>query len=135
MSQTATAEKSTSDGPYADAIRNPGHPEHLMVIKPVEHRVQIFDGDTLVAETENAVRVMEVGRTVYDPVIYVPKGDLRETLEFGERTTHCPLKGDATYGSLGGREIGWTYETLDFADALDGYIGFWPKWVRIVEGQ
>ncbi|MCP4303869.1 MAG: DUF427 domain-containing protein [bacterium] len=89
-----------SDLPFSHipgAIRNPDNPQHLMVVKPVPRRVQVFDGETLLADTTDAVHVLELGKTLYDPVLYVPEGDIRVPLDQVDKTTHCPLKGDASY--------------------------------------
>jgi uncharacterized protein (DUF427 family) len=125
----------TTTGPFDAAIRNPANADHFMVIKPVDHRVRIYVGDRLIADSTNAVRVIEFGKSVYDPAVYLPQGDLTQKLEFSTRTTHCPLKGDARYGSFSGAEVGWVYDTFDFSEALAGHVGFWAKSVRIVEGE
>lgn len=118
-----------------EAIRNPDNPRHFMVVKPVPRRVQIFDGDTLVAETTDAIRVMEVGKTLYDPVLYVPESDIRVPLSAIDKTTHCPLKGDASYHAHDGEEIAWSYELpFGFAVVLASRRAFWTDKVRIVEG-
>ncbi len=117
------------------AIANPSNPHHFMVLRAIERRVQIFAGDTLVADTTNAVRLIEVGKTIYDPLVYVPAADLRQPLKRLEKSTVCPLKGEAGYFALDDEEISWAYsEPYDFAHALKGYHSFWPGKVRIVEG-
>ena len=72
-----------------------------MVLKPVERRVRIWFGDHLLAESTNALCLLEIGRKAHDPVFYIPAGDIVFDLEKIEKTTHCPLKGDASY--YGGR--------------------------------
>ena len=125
----------SNEGPFKDAIRNPNAPEHMMIIKPVANRVRAFFGDELIADTRNAVLVFEIGKSVYDPVIYFPVGDLNLKLDAGTKATHCPLKGDASYLLFNDQEIAWTYNTLDFADCLAGRVAFWANRVRIVEGE
>lgn len=126
----------TQSPAFAEAIRNPENPDHLMVIKPVSRRIRILAGDTLLADTTSAIRVMEVGRSVYDPVIYVPEADIRADLEPVDKSTHCPIKGDASYRSHSGEEIAWTYDNpLDMAASLAGHYAFWPSKVRIIEGE
>lgn len=126
----------TQSPAFAEAIRNPENPDHLMVIKPVSRRIRILAGDTLLADSTSAIRIMEVGRSVYDPVIYVPAADIRVDLEPVDKSTHCPIKGDASYRSLGGEEIAWTYEKpIPMAADLAGHFAFWPSKVRIVEGE
>jgi len=121
--------------PVEGAIPNPNNPQHFMVIKPIDRRIRVFMGETLIAETLNAVRLLEVGRTIYDPVIYVPADDLSQPLQRNEKASHCPLKGDAAYFECDGSEVSWAYvETFDFADDLKGRHAFWPDKVRIEEG-
>lgn len=121
---------------HLDVIRNPGNAAHFMALKPVKQRVRIYAGDTLLADSHNAVRLVEVGRGVYDPLIYVPKEDLTAPLEKLDKSTHCPLKGDASYHAFQGEEIAWSYDApLDFAKGLAGLRAFWPAKVRIEEGE
>lgn len=121
--------------PIVNAIRNPTNGNHFMVIKPIDRAIKIYAGDRLLASTTSALRVLEVGKSVYDPVVYIPLTDIIVALEPIEKATHCPLKGDAHYLTLDGDEIGWTYDNpLDFADALSGHVAFWPNKVRLVEG-
>jgi len=117
------------------AIANPSNPRHFMVLKPIERRIRVFTGDTLIADTMSAVRLIEVGKTIYDPLVYVPTADLCHNLDPLEKSTTCPLKGEAAYFALEGEEIGWAYpDPYDFARALKGYQAFWPHKVRIEEG-
>ena len=118
-----------------DTIHNPNEPRHFMAIKPVERRVRIFRGETLLADTTQAVRVIEVGRGVYDPNFYVPTEDVAVALEQTDKSSHCPLKGDASYFALDGEEIAWAYDKpFDFAQGLAGRRAFWASKVRIEEG-
>ncbi|WP_420413561.1 DUF427 domain-containing protein [Roseibium sp.] len=120
---------------FEDAIRNPANPAHLMVIKPVTRRIRIFAGDVLLADTKNALRVLEVGRSVYDPVIYVPEADLMCDFDSLEKSTHCPIKGDATYITLEGEELGWVYTSpIETSQKLANHYAFWPNKVRLIEG-
>jgi len=75
------------------AIASPSNPRHFMVLKAIDRRVRIFAGDTLVADTTNAVRLIEVGKTIYDPLVYVPAADLCQNLKRLKKSTVCPLKG------------------------------------------
>ena len=93
--------------PVEGAIRNPANPHHFMVVQPAGRRIRIFFGDRLVADSVDALRVIEIG----------------------------PLKGDADYFSLEGQEIAWAYRSLDFAAVLDGLYSFWGDNMRIVEGE
>lgn len=121
--------------PVADAIREPSNPNHFMVARPVTRRLRVFQGDQLLAETTNALCLVEIGRKAYDPVFYVPPEDLLVALDKTEKTTRCALKGDASYFALDGEEIGWAYLTpFDFAAVLTGLHAFWADRVRFELG-
>lgn len=124
-----------------NAIQNPNNPNHFMRIKPVTARVRVLRDGQVLADSVNAVRVLEVGRDLYDPVLYIPKDDVSDRLIPNPKQTHCPLKGDATYfdlaaedGSKVETEIAWTYaQSFDFAQALKGRLGFYANKVTIEE--
>lgn len=121
--------------PVEGAIRNPANPHHFMVVQPAGRRIRIFFGDRLVADSMDALRVIEIGRRAYEPRLYLPKQALTVPLVKLDKVTHCPLKGDAHYFSLEGQEIAWAYRSLDFAAVLDGLYSFWGDNMRIVEGE
>lgn len=138
--QTTGETMPTSDAvnfPKLDgALRSPSNPNHLMVVRPIKRTVRVHVGDSLIARTQNALRVMEMGKSLYDPAIYVPASDVVVTLEPIDKSTHCPLKGDASYVSLAGEEVAWTYDRpLDVSKQLAGHFAFWPDKVRITEGD
>lgn len=121
-------------------IANPGADAHFMRIMPVAKEVAVLAGNQLVAETARARRVVEFGHGDFlDPVIYLPKEDVRVVLHPADKTTHCPLKGDTTYydtEAIGQRleNIAWEYtEPLDRADELKGLVAFDPSRVTIIE--
>ncbi|MEM7025210.1 MAG: DUF427 domain-containing protein [Pseudomonadota bacterium] len=115
------------------AIRNPSNPHHFMVVQPVGGRVRIWIDNTEVARSSSALRVIEVGRKAYEPRMYIPSSDVLVPLARSEKTTHCPLKGEASYLCLDGREVGWTYAAFDFAKVLDDHVSFWGAGRRIEE--
>ena len=119
-----------------ETIHNPKEPRHYMRIRPVKGCVRVKRGDRVLAQTNDAVRVIEVAYDVYDSVTYVPRADISPDLSVvPEKTTHCPLKGDARYFALdGGDPIAWTYNTpFDFADELKGRVAFYRDKVTIEE--
>ncbi|MCV0424701.1 MAG: DUF427 domain-containing protein [Roseibium sp.] len=121
---------------FENAVRNPSNPDHLMVIKDVPRRIRIYANDTLLADSTNALRVLEIGKSVYDPVVYIPKTDLTAEFEPVEKSTYCPIKGDASYVALDGDEIGWVYEApIEMAGLLKSHFAFWPTKIRLVEGD
>ncbi len=121
---------------FDGAIRNPDNASHFMVIKDVPRRIRVYRGDRLLADSRHALRVIEIGKSVYDPVVYVPQADLAVAFETVDKSTHCPIKGDAGYIADGGEEIGWVYRTpIPMATRLAMHYAFWPAKVRIVEGE
>ncbi|TCD14500.1 DUF427 domain-containing protein [Oricola cellulosilytica] len=116
-------------------IHNPDNEAHFMRIKPIAGTVRVTRGGRLLAESGDALRVMETGRDVYDPVIYFPRADVSGQLVPVEaKSTHCPLKGDASYFSLEGEEIAWSYDRpLEVARELGGYVAFYSSKVVIAE--
>jgi len=124
-----------------ETIHNPNEPRHFMRIKPVSSCVRILREGRLLAESERALRVLEVSRDLYDPVLYLPREDVVTKLAGADKRTHCPLKGDARYFDLCGdneaveaAEIAWSYEeTFDFAAELKDLIAFDSKQVVIEE--
>lgn len=119
----------------ATKITSPTNEDHFMFVRPIAHRVLVRRGDAVLAESSDAIRIMETGKGVYDPVTYIPKDDLVADLQpVPDKSTHCPLKGDASYYTLDGMEIAWTYDRpLEVSQMLKGYVAFYPAKVRMEE--
>ena len=123
-------------------IHNPSDPRHFMRLKPVARQVTVMlDGKTL-AQTRRGIRLVEVSNDVYDPVIYIPRADIVSPLQrVPGRTSHCPLKGDASYYAVEGwmpsddkDYLAWSYDApFDFARELAGLIAFNSAWVSVTE--
>lgn len=130
-----------SEETEAKLIRRPDAPDHYMRVKPVDKLVLITLGDTVLAQSSAALRVIEVGKDIYDPVFYIRPSDLIAELRKEDKSTHCPLKGDATYYSskfaeMDGwaEDIAWSYDDpLDFAEIIKGYVAFDASRVAITE--
>ena len=124
-----------------DSIHNPNEPRHYMKLKPIAKRVRLSRGGTELASTDRALRMIEVGKDLYDPAIYVPLEDIRVDLAGSDTHTVCPLKGEASYFSLpasgdtaGIKDIAWTYPApYDFASVLKGYVSFYADKVTVEE--
>lgn len=116
------------------AIHNPADPRHFMRITPAsQHRLVRLDTATLANSTE-AVVVKEVGRDIYDPVVYFPRSDVEmDSLEQSEKSTHCPLKGNTAYfdaivDGVRYTDVAWSYvDTIDEANELHDLIAFDPS--------
>lgn len=132
---SATENRPAATAPVERTIRNPANPDHFMVVQPVGRQARVYFGETLVADSREAVRVIETGKRAYAPRLYFPPPALKVPLEKLEKVTHCPLKGDADYFTLDGREIGWAYRAYDFAAALDGFYSFEGDGIQTVEGD
>jgi uncharacterized protein (DUF427 family) len=115
-------------------VRIPG-PDHPITVQPAGGRVVVSDGDRVVADTRNALRLREA---TYPAVFYIPRADadmavLRKT----EHHTWCPYKGEASYFSLPGNEERainaiWSYEEPSAAVAsIRDHLAFYPDRVHI----
>tara|TARA_R110002049_G_scaffold285213_1_gene466012 strand:+ start:192 stop:593 length:402 start_codon:yes stop_codon:yes gene_type:complete len=119
-----------------DAIHNPAEPRHFMRFKPVTRQIRVLRGDTVLAESTHAMRLNEVGRDIYDSVVYLPRQDCSAALRpLADKSTHCPLKGDASYFTLDGNQpVAWTYDRpLATTDFLRDYIAFYGDQVTVIE--
>lgn len=119
-----------------ETIHNPNEPRHFMRLKPVPRRIQVTRNGTILADSMRAMRLTEIGRDIYDPVFYIPEADVVANMTaIDGKTSHCPLKGDASYFSHGSDDpIAWTYDRpFDFTAALKGLVAFYPDKVSVVE--
>lgn len=116
-------------------VRNSGNEAHFMHVKPIRQRVRIRRDGTILAESTAALRIMETGREPYDPVVYIPRSDVADALQpVPGKSTHCPLKGDASYFTLDGQEIAWTYDRpLEGSALIKDYVAFYPDKVTLEE--
>ena len=105
-------------------------------LDPDSRLVRVVLGDTVIAESHRAIRVLE---TASPPSFYIPPQDVRtELLTRAPGASLCEWKGSATYWSLclDGQEIrnvAWSYEQpfVDFA-SLRGYLSFYPGKLRVL---
>lgn len=133
--------EATTASLVTDAIRNPAEPGHFMQVRPVPRRVRVYYGEVLLADTIGARRLLESAKKLYDPVLYLPRADITDSLRKADKTTHCPLKGDSTYydlvdarGDVVAEQIAWSYDApFDFADAIARLVAFDVSQVTIVE--
>jgi uncharacterized protein (DUF427 family) len=117
-------------------VLTPG-PDHPITIERNPNRVQVRVGDTLIADTANALTLRETG---YPPVHYIPRDDVdMAQLERADHATHCPYKGDAAYfhiAALGdeGRNAVWTYERpYPAVGEIAEHLAFYPNLVEVTE--
>ncbi len=103
-------------------------------LEPDSRLVRVVYAETVIAETQRAVRVLE---TASPPTLYIPPDDTRTDLLIpGRGSSHCEWKGEASYWSLridAGEvsNVGWSYEDPypDF-ELIRGYLGFYPSKVE-----
>ncbi len=112
------------------AIHNPDEPRHFMTVtRAGGRRLATVDGH-VVADSTDALVCKEVGRGIYDPVVYFPRDDVADgALVPIDRTTYCPLKGDTEYFDVvvDGRrcaEAAWSYVRLVTDNPLQGLVAF-----------
>ncbi len=92
-------------------------------IVPYSGRVTVYAGDALIADSCNAVRVLE---TAGAPTVYIPPADVEESLlAYGELTSLCEWKGVAqTIDVAGIANAGWRYAQM-FPAFTSLYL--WPS--------
>ena len=101
-------------------------------------RVEVRDGDTIIASTTASYRVLE---TASPPTFYIPPGDvdLDQLVKTGDSSV-CEWKGMAEYRALRrepGTPVAWTYaRPRPRFEAITGYFAFYPGRVAcFVDGE
>jgi uncharacterized protein (DUF427 family) len=123
-------------GPGQESVWDYPRPPQLVTCDSL---VEVFCGDSLLARTRAALRVLE---TASPPTYYLPASDVDWTrLVPTEHRSYCEWKGEATYWALQeddtGRPVAWRYESPSerFA-AIDGHVSFYPGRVACyVDGE
>ncbi len=122
----------------AKSIKLPG-PDHPITIERNPNRVLVSVAGRIVADTRNALTLMEAH---YGPVHYIPRKDVDMTLlTRTAHATYCPYKGDCAYFSLSlGGERGinavWTYETPYAAvEPIRDRLAFYADRVDVTEDR
>src|SRR5215208_7768595 len=107
------------------------NPDHPITSERNPNRIQVRAGDTLIADTANALTLREAN---YPPVHYIPRGDVdMAQLRRSDHATYCPYKSDAAYfhittlGDEGANAV-WTYEQPYAAvGEIVEYLAFYPS--------
>ncbi len=115
-------------------------PAHYATTRPAGRKYQVIFAGRKIAESDAAIELREyyAGKD-YDPVIYFPAAALDDLeTSASARSTHCPIKGDASYLNYG--EVGdaiWCYrEPLAGVAAIGNHYAFDPgKGFRVVAGD
>jgi len=123
-----------------NAIHRPEEPRHFMRIKEVKNLVTAFYKGAEIAKSSQALKLQEVGFDLYDPVYYFPNSDVRQELLIeSEKTTKCPLKGEAKYFHLQLedqliKDVAWKYvQPFPRSEVLKDYIAFDHRKIQLVE--
>ncbi|MDV6244504.1 DUF427 domain-containing protein [Rhodococcus opacus] len=107
-------------------------------VLPSSRHVEVFIGDTLVADTVRPRLLFETSLPVR---YYIPRIDVRpEFFTASDTRTSCPYKGTASYLSFTGsdgsapvEDAAWFYPfTTAEASGIDDHVSFYPDRVRIV---
>ena len=111
---------------------------HYSVIESYNRKLTIKYKNNVIAESTNALILKEVGKSVYDPVFYLPKEAILIKLELeAKRQSHCPIKGDATYWNIESdftkNYFAWSYEEpLPRSKKIKGYIAFNLEYITFI---
>ncbi|SRR5258708_3160093 len=126
------------------STRNPApgynkYPGHRIETKPAKQRVRVTFNGELIADTKDAIELVEstgTGKSTVAPVVYyIPRKDVKmDRLARTAHSTHCPFKGDASYYSLknGPENAVWSYEQpYDEMALIKDLLAFYPDKVSI----
>ncbi len=109
---------------------------HDIKVERIEDRVLVvIEGETI-ADTTFAIRVLETG---LEPVIYIPKNDIREIDLIKCGDYECPFKGHAEFYTIrhGAHDIenaAWSYsEPFMSLPELQGRVAFYPNKVQEIK--
>ncbi|MGI8506700.1 MAG: DUF427 domain-containing protein [Solirubrobacteraceae bacterium] len=92
---------------------HPRDPYHRIDVVSTDRHIRVSRNGELLAETTNALALFESN---LPPRWYIPRDDVRATLEPSETVTHCPYKGAAGYYSISlssgelGQDLIWFYD-------------------------
>lgn len=113
--------------------------KHYAEIEPAKGVITVTMHDTgeQIAKSESALKLLEFhfGK-VFPPVFYIPRDDVDLSLltKNKSHSTHCPIKGDASYYSSkdGPENVAWSYEDpLTQVRLIKGYLAFDGKLTRL----
>lgn len=106
--------------------------------------VTVLEGGAAIATSENALTLTEYYKgDILPPVFYIPRADIdfSKLVKNEDHSTHCPIKGDASYYSLQTdngliENIAWSYEApLDHVAEIKDHLAFDGKLVTIKKSQ
>src|SRR5262249_7244212 len=111
------------------------YPDYEINLVPVTATVRVWHGDTLLAESDAAIRLEEERHV---DRLYIPEDHVRwEHFTPTEHHTVCPFKGEADYWTLTASDpheenVVWAYrQPFDQVGDIAGYVAFYQDRVRI----
>ena len=114
---------------------HPREPYHRIDVRASSRHLRIEHNGQLLAETRRPTLLFE---TNLPTRFYVPREDVVVDLQPGDRTSHCPYKGDARYWSTDSYpNVAWEYpEPFLDANQIAGLIAFWDDRLELtIDGQ
>jgi uncharacterized protein (DUF427 family) len=101
-----------------------------IAIRPLGRPVRVSIGGQVVAESERALLLDETG---HPERIYVPREDVTAPVEPGDKRSHCPWKGDASWWNVAGAaNVAWSYDDpKDRVSEIRGHLSFRGDDVKI----
>ena len=121
------SDRPTKQPPLQESVWDYPRPPH---IESIDWLVRIEHQNQTLAETRNAVRVLE---TSHPPSYYIPMQDINlQRLRRGDRQSFCEWKGRAVYWDLRDAsgdwtpDVGWSYPSPN-QDVLQNRISFYAS--------
>lgn len=113
--------------------------DHSAELTPTTGQITFWIQDTVVARTTRAMCLREtIGTRKLPPIMYFPIEDLnKKLLAPSEKTTYCPLKGEAHYWHLklnGGliKNLIWYYpDPKKAVKSIHGYTACAPEVINM----
>lgn len=111
------------------------NPDHKILTEPMKERVEAFMEGEKIAETVNAIKLIEPG---HPERIYIPRRDIRGIELIKSDDYHCPFKGRAElysikHGSHRFDNGAWSYiKTYDDMMEIRNHVAFYPEKVQLI---
>lgn len=135
--------KGTTDAAITALTRrrrdSPNGAGHYHIAEPYRYRVSVEINGAEVAASTDTIILKEVGKSLYNPSFYIPVKDV--DLDLLSRvegySTHCPIKGEASYWDYHSdgvtiEKAAWSYNNpLPYSDMISGHLGFDQQFVTI----
>ncbi len=117
---------------------------HFAEIDPAETLIVVSFGEpeTQIASSQKALALSEYyNGNILPPVFYIPRADIdfSKLMKNDGHSTHCQIKGDASYYSLQTEDglienIAWSYETpLGHVAEIKDFLAFNGRLVEITQ--